>query len=160
MNFIEKKKGKKTMNDYNESEITTNMRSKEELKYYMGTRENKQMVKRFKKWRKQKRKEFICYFKKWQPSDGKFLMEPIHMILNAMHEYYKNNDNVWSAPVDIFDGEIVENDTREETLHLALERYKEWEKISGDLNDDWVAEDQALYLFFAVIKDHLNEWWD
>ena len=160
MNFIEKKKGEKIMIDYNEAEIATNMRLKEELKYYVGTRENKQMVKRFKKWRKQKRKEFIRYFKKWQPSDGKFLMEPIYMILNAMHEYYKNNDNVWSAPVDIIDGETVENDTREETLRLALERYKEWEKISGDFNEDWVAEDRALYLFFAVIKDHLKEWWD
>jgi hypothetical protein len=148
------------MNDYNEAEIATNMRLKEELKYYVGTRENKLMIKRFKKWRKQKRKEFIRYFKKWQPSDGSFLMEPIYMILNAMHEYYKNNDNVWSAPVDIIDGETVENDTREETLRLALERYKEWEKISGDFNEDWVAEDRALYLFFAVIKDHLNEWWD
>ena len=128
-------------------------------KYFKGTKENRKMMKRWRKWIKAKRKKYVKCFKEWGPYSTCFLYMPIKMILEDMLEYYKRGDNVWSTPVTINeDGEIIQQDNRRQTLAqaLALLETAEYEEDYGD----YELSQQQFRIAFGYIAEHMNEWWD
>lgn len=128
-------------------------------KYFKGTKEHRKMIKRWRKWIKAKRKKYVKYFKEWCPFDSSYLYNPIKMILEDMFEYYKNGDNVWGIPVITNDdGEIVQQDTRKQTLATALMMLEEAE-LAEDY--EYILESENKFKeAFAYIAEHMNGWWD
>ena len=113
---------------YRQESIPCPYYMREESKYYTGTKEHRKMIKRWRKWIKAKRKKYVKYFKEWCPFDSSYLYNPIKMILEDMFEYYKRGDNVWGIPVITNeDGEIIQSDTRKQTLATALMMLEEAE---------------------------------
>lgn len=113
----------------------------------------------FRKWLKQKRKEYKKYFKNWAPWDLCYLYVPIKMVLKDMFEYYKNRINVWSYPIVTDDeGNVIQKDDRRQTLAqaLALLEMAEFEEDYGNYED---AEMQFVTAF-SYIAMHMKEWWD
>ena len=127
-------------------------------KYFTGTKEHRKMVRRWRKWIKAKRKKYVKYFKEWCPFDSSYLYYPIKMILEDMFEYYKNGDNVWGIPVIMNDdGEVIQQDTRKETLATALMMLEEAELAE----DKYLPEAEEKFKeAFAYIAEHMNGWWD
>lgn len=113
----------------------------------------------FRKWLKQKRKEYKKYFKNWSPWDLCYLYAPMKMILKDMFEYYQNRINVWSCPITIDnEGNIIQNDDRRQTLAqaLALLEMAEFEEDHGD----YELSQQQFRIAFNYIAEHMNKWWD
>lgn len=128
-------------------------------KYFKGTKEYRKMIKRWRKWIKAKRKKYVKYFKEWYPFDGAYLYNPIKMILEDMFEYYKLGDNVWGIPVITNDdGEIIQQDTRKQTLAQAL-ALLETAECEEDFGDYELSQAQ-FRIAFGYIAEHMKEWWD
>lgn len=127
-------------------------------KYFKGTKEYRKMIKRWRKWIKAKRKKYVEYFKEWCPFDGSYLYSPIKMILEDMFQYYKRGDNVWGIPVITNEnGEIIQQDTRKQTLATALMMLEEAELAE----DKYLPEATEKFKeAFAYIAEHMNGWWD
>lgn len=143
---------------YRQESIQRPYYMREESKYCKGTKEYRKMVRRWRKWIKAKRRKYVEYFKKWCPFDSSYLYNPIKMILEDMFEYYKNGDNVWGIPVITNDeGEIIQQDTRKETLATALMMLEQAEFDE----DRYLPEAEEKFKeAFAYIAEHMNGWWD
>lgn len=149
---------KASIERYRQEAIPCPYYMREESKYYKGTKEHRKMIKRWRKWIKAKRKKYVKYFKEWCPFDSSYLYNPIKMILEDMFEYYKRGDNVWGTPVVTNeDGEIIEQDTRKQTLATALMMLEEAELAEDKYSLE--AEDKFKEAF-AYIAEHINGWWD
>lgn len=112
----------------------------------------------FHKWLKQKRKERIAAAKEWGPWDTCYLYLPLKQTLIDMFEYYKNGVNVCGIPIIIDeDGNIVQQDTRKQTLATALMMLEEAELAE----DKYLPEATEKFKeAFAYIAEHMNGWWD
>jgi hypothetical protein len=113
----------------------------------------------FNKWLKQKRKERIAAAKEWGPWDTCYVYWPLKETLIDMFEYYKNGVNVCGIPLMTdADGNIVQQDTRKQTLAqaLALLEIAECEEDFGD----YELSQQQFRIAFSYIAGHMNEWWD
>lgn len=149
---------KASIERYRQEAIPRPYYMREESKYYKGTKEHRKMIKRWRKWIKAKRKKYVKYFKEWCPFDSSYLYNPIKMILEDMFEYYKRGDNVWGIPVVTNeDGEIIQADTRKQTLATALMMLEEAELAE----DKYLPEATEKFKeAFAYIAEHMNGWWD
>lgn len=143
---------------YRQESIQCTCYVEDDPKYFKGTKENRKMMKRWRKWIKAKRKKYVKYFKEWCPFDSSYLYNPIKMILEDMFEYYKRGDNVWGIPVTTGDdGEIIQQDTRKQTLATALMMLEEAELAE----DKYLPEATEKFKeAFAYIAEHMNGWWD
>lgn len=113
----------------------------------------------FRKWLKQKRKEYKKYFKNWAPWDYCYLYVPIKMILKDMFEYYKNRINVWSySTITDDEGNVNQKDDRRQTLAKAL-ALLEMAEFGEDYLDHELSQ-QEFIAAFAYIAEHMKEWWD
>lgn len=147
-----------TIERYRQESIQHPYYVNDDPKYFKGTKEYRKMVRRWRKWIKAKRKKYVKYFKEWCPFDSSYLYGPIKMILEDMFEYYKRGDNVWGIPVITNDGgEIVQQDTRKETLATALMMLEEAELAE----DKYLPEAEEKFKeAFSYIAEHMNGWWD
>lgn len=113
----------------------------------------------FNKWLKQKRKERIAAAKEWSPWDTCYLYWPLKQTLIDMFEYYKNGVNVCGIPlITNEDGNVVQQDTRKQTLAqaLALLETAEYEEDFGD----YELSQAQFRIAFGYIAEHMKEWWD
>lgn len=143
---------------YRQESIQRPYHIEDDPKYFKGTKEHRKMIKRWRKWIKGKRKKYVEYFEKWCPFDGSYLYNPIKMILEDMFQYYKRGDNVWGIPVITNeDGEIIQQDTRKQTLATALMMLEEAELAE----DKYLPEATDKFKeAFSYIAEHMNGWWD
>lgn len=126
--------------------------------------------KRFFKWLNQKRKNYLKFFKTWAPWDQFYIYEPIKMILHDMYEYYNKGDWVAGIPVITDEnGEIIQKDTRAETLKTAIDLIQKYEALDEkadtmlDINKYNLIREEShktLIEAFAYIADHMESWWD
>jgi hypothetical protein len=153
-----KEEKKSSIERYRQESIQRPYYIEDDPKYFKGTKEYRKMRKRWRKWIKAKRKKYVKYFKEWCPFDGSYLYNPIKMILEDMFEYYKRGDNVWGIPVITGDdGEIIQKDTRKQTLATALMMLEEAELTE----DNYLPEATEKFKeAFAYIAEHINGWWD
>ena len=113
----------------------------------------------FNKWLKQKRKERIAAAKDWGPWDACYLYLPLKQTLIDMFEYYKNCVNVFGVPlITNEDGNIVQQDTRKQTLAQAL-ALLETAECEEDFGDYELSQAQ-FRIAFGYIAEHMKEWWD
>lgn len=149
---------KASIERYRQESIQCTYYIPEESNYRKGTKEHRQMKKRWRKWIKAKRKKYVKYFKEWCPSDSSYLYNPIKMILEDMFEFYKRGDNVWGIPVIADDeGHLIEQDTRKQTLATALMMLEEAELAE----DKYLPEATDKFKeAFAYIAEHMGSWWD
>ena len=98
-----------------------------------------QAWRRYEKWVRRKRKEFIKSVKKWDGWDYIYLTTALRDLLIAMSEYYYNGDTVAGCP---------ENDSRFITIRIALKLLD-----YAIIYDDY---ERA----FTYIGQHITEWWD
>lgn len=156
--------------DFEEYEQQVKAEYQERITYYIKESitptiidENKTYTRKekrqFNKWLKQKRKERIAAAKEWGPWDTCYLYWPLKQTLIDMFEYYKNGVNVCGVPVITDeDGNVVQQDTRKQTLAqaLALLETAEYEEDFGD----YELSQAQFRIAFGYIAQHMKEWWD
>ena len=154
-----KEEKKSSIERYRQESIQRPYYIEDDPKYFKGTKEYRKMRKRWRKWIKAKRKKYVKYFKEWCPFDSSYLYNPIKMILEDMFEYYKLGDNVWGIPVTTDDnGEIIQKDTRKQTLATALMMLEEAE-LAEDY--EYILESEKKFKeAFAYIAEYMGSWWD
>lgn len=149
---------KASIERYRQESIKRSYYREDDPKYFKGTKENRKMIRRWRKWIKAKRKKYVEYFTKWCPFDGSYLYNPIKMILEDMFEYYKRGDNVCGIPViSSEDGKFIQQDNRKQTLATALMMLEEAELAE----DKYLPEATEKFKeAFAYIAEHMGSWWD
>lgn len=145
-----------TIEEYNEQ---VKREYQEKIRYYIAesktpavrnmnyTRKDKR---KYKKWLKQKRKQYIQAAKEWGPWDSYYIYGPLKQTLLDMFEFYRDDLWTWGEPLD--------GDTRKQTLAQALASLEiaEYEEEFGD----YELSQQQFRIAFGYIAEHMKEWWD
>ena len=115
----------------------------EKMAYKQKYNTGKQAFRRYKKWVRRKRKEFIKSVKKWNGWDYIYLTSALNDLLRGMAEFYFYGDMVVGSPA-----RHPENDRRYITILTAIDKLES--AMAGDNYEE----------AFTYIGQHIMEWWD